>query len=341
MSLPFFDVWQACFPDSPVDIIAKESVQEIFFHHPAIRRIHPFSKARIRGWRGLLGYGKSLQREFGPYDLFLTLPCSISSALIGQGVGSRFRVGFAEAPRWLLTHRLRRRTDIHRAYAYAYLLYDFLESMRHEQNFPAPVILPAIESLKKITLHFSAEERRAAFFDRREQQQYVVFNVNSEAQSRRLESAKWVELGQRLLSYNSSNIRLVFVGAPNERQRVGDVIQAIDRPERLLDYSGKTTVRDLARLLRDADAVATNDSGPMHLANAVGAAMVTWIGAADPIETEPFNAGNVRVINTHLSCSPCVKNRCKFPTVRCLEQISVNEIYHHVLDVLHVAGRES
>mgnify|MGYP001034219440 CR=1 FL=1 len=56
-------------------------------------------------------------------------------------------------------------------------------------------------------------------------------------------------------------------------------------------FSGKTSVRDLAMLLRDADAVVTNDSGPMHLANAVGAPLVTFIGAADPVETEPFNQG--------------------------------------------------
>ena len=81
-------------------------------------------------------------------------------------------------------------------------------------------------------------------------------------------------------------------------------------------------------LLRDADLVVTNDSGPMLLANAVGTPMVTFIGAADPLETEPFNTGNAIVINKHLACSPCVKNVCKFSTVRCLEQISVEEIYH-------------
>jgi ADP-heptose:LPS heptosyltransferase len=87
-------------------------------------------------------------------------------------------------------------------------------------------------------------------------------------------------------------------------------------------------------LLRDADAVVTNDSGPMHLANAVGAPLVTFIGAADPFETEPFNQRKTIVINKQLPCSPCVKNVCKFPTVRCLEQITVEEIYQSVLNVL-------
>ena len=88
-------------------------------------------------------------------------------------------------------------------------------------------------------------------------------------------------------------------------------------------------------LLRDADVVVTNDSGPMHLTNAVGAPMVTFIGAADPVETEPFNKGNTIVINKSLPCSPCVKNTCPFPSVRCLEQITVDEMYQNVLKLLN------
>jgi len=72
----------------------------------------------------------------------------------------------------------------------------------------------------------------------------------------------------------------------------------------------------------------------MHLANAVGAPLVTFIGAADPIETKPFNQGKTIVINKRLPCSPCVKNSCRFPTVRCLESIPVDEIYESMRAVM-------
>jgi len=64
-------------------------------------------------------------------------------------------------------------------------------------------------------------------------------------------------------------------------------MQALEPKEQLLDYSGKTSVRELAMLLRDVDVVVSNDSGPMHLANAVGAPLVTFFGAGDPLETAP------------------------------------------------------
>jgi len=80
MSLPFFDTLSICFPQSQVDLLAKESIQDIFRNHPVVRTIHPFSKDRVKGSWGLFRYSKALQKQYGPYDVFITLPPSFSSA---------------------------------------------------------------------------------------------------------------------------------------------------------------------------------------------------------------------------------------------------------------------
>jgi lipopolysaccharide heptosyltransferase II len=351
MSLPFFDTLQECFPQSLVDIIAKESIQEVFRHHPVVQTIHPFSKSQVKGLWGLFEYGNIL-RKYGPYDLFITLPSSFSSALIGYGVGSIVRTGYrAEGRTLFLTHSFPPKHGIHRAHEYRHLLKNLQESLEKSQNggqgtkryktyrkrnisWSWPTSVPRDESVKKITFPFSEKERRTSFLKKQEHFKYVVFNVNAEAQSRRLPLEKWIALGNCLLKNKPQEIKIVFIGTPRERPRVAEVIQALEPKKHLLDFSGKTSVRDLAMLLRDADVVVSNDSGPMHLANAVSAPLVTFIGAADPVETEPFNKANTLVINKHLACSPCVKNVCKFPTVRCLEQITVDEIYQSVLAVM-------
>ena len=331
MSLPFLDPLSSYFPESQVDLLAKDSMQDIFRDHPVVRTIHPFSKARIKGLWGLFQYGKALQKQHGPYDVFITLPPSFSSALIGYGVGSPVRAGFkAEGRRFLLTHSFPKRRGIHLVHAYRYLLKDLQEHLKNSGQ----VSIPPDESVQRITFPFSEEERRTSFLPKQPHWKYVVFNVNSEAQSRRLPGEKWIALGDRLLKHESQPVKLVFTGTPGERPRVADVMQALGPKEQLLDYCGKTSIRELAMLLRDADAVVSNDSGPMHLANAVGAPLVTFFGAGDPLETAPFNPEHTIVINKHIPCSPCVKNRCRFPTVRCLEQISVDEIYQGLMDVM-------
>lgn len=336
MSLPFFDVLAAAFPRSRIDIIAKNTIQDVFLHHPAIRTIHEFSKTQHHGLWGLYQYGRRLRSPV-PYDLFITLSPSFSSAFIGYSAGCRFRIGYRhEARSWMFTHSFAEPQGIHRTHAFCELLRVWLERLRDSRQ-PVPFeFCPIADTpVQAIRFPFSAQEQQTPFLPKTAASDvYIVFNVNSEAQSRRLPPAKWIELGNRLLDDQSQHRNLVFVGAPGEESRVQQVVQGIRRQEAILNYAGKTSIREFAMLLRDADLVITNDSGPMHLANAVGTPMVTFIGAADPVETEPFNRENAIMINKHLECSPCVKNVCKFSTVRCLEQISVEEIYQRSLRLL-------
>jgi heptosyltransferase II len=72
MSLPFFDAIHLALPYSRIDIIAKDAVHDIFRHHPAITKIHSFSKAKTKGLRRLFRYGRALKRET-VFDVFLRL----------------------------------------------------------------------------------------------------------------------------------------------------------------------------------------------------------------------------------------------------------------------------
>ncbi len=333
MSLPFFETLQHCFPLSRIDIIAKDTVQEVFRHHPTVNRIHTFSKSNVKGIYGLLTYGRTLQRDHGPYDVYISLPGSLSAAIIGYGVGSRVRLGFrGEGRSVLLTHAFSAPHGRHRAHIYRALL-KYLNSRQLPAEWNMQRVLNDHE-ITTLTFPFSADEEQMHVLQKHPGSTYIVFSVNSEAQSRRLPLAKWRAFGNRLLNDPDRQVILVFVGAPKEQDRVADVARGLEDQNRILNFAGQTTVRELALLLRDADAVVANDSGPMHLANAVGTPLVTHIGAADPIETEPFNKARTRIISKYLPCSPCVKNTCPFPTVYCLEHVTVDDLYHNLADVL-------
>ena len=325
MSLPFFDALRLAVPDGRVDIIAKDAIHDIFLHHPAISTIHPFSKARTAGLWQLFRYGRELRRKTA-YDVFVTLAPSFSSAVIGVGAGCRVRIGYAGQGRsLLLTHSLRPVPGTHRVEAYCRLLKCFAPLNSSDRNSTAE---------KNMRLFFSQGEQQTRMLPLAPETRQIVFNVNSEAQSRRLPLETWIALGKKILADAPQPTTLVFIGTSAERERARQVMQGIGSPDRLRDFTGKTSLRELALLLRDADLVISNDSGPMHLANAVGTPVITFFGAGNSAETAPFNQKNTVVINKHLPCSPCVKNICKFPTVRCLEQISVDEIYQRVTRIL-------
>ena len=84
-------------------------------------------------------------------------------------------------------------------------------------------------------------------------------------------------------------------------------------------------LRGLARLLAALDVLVTNDSGPMHLAAAVGVPCVALFGPTDPHRTAPAGDGH-DVLYTDRWCSPCFRRRCPLLHHRCLKDIGVESV---------------
>ena len=101
------------------------------------------------------------------------------------------------------------------------------------------------------------------------------------------------------------------------------------------NFGGRTTLRELTCIYREAALLITTDSGPMHLAAAVGTPIVALFGPTDPARTGPYGPIH-RIIRKGLSCSPCFRKRCKAP--RCMTDISVEEVFAAVKVIL--SGRE-
>jgi heptosyltransferase-1 len=102
-----------------------------------------------------------------------------------------------------------------------------------------------------------------------------------------------------------------------------------------VNLGGRTTLRELACLYRQASLVVTTDSGPMHIAAAVGAPVVALFGPTDPDRTGPCGPGH-RVIRSGLSCMPCFRKQCD--TVRCMREIGVAEVFAAVREMLAIRG---
>lgn len=81
----------------------------------------------------------------------------------------------------------------------------------------------------------------------------------------------------------------------------------------------------LAGVLSHLDLLVTNDSGPMHLAAALGVPCVALFGPTDPRRTAPAGDGHV-VLSRDLWCSPCFRRRCPLLHHGCLRGISVAQV---------------
>ncbi|PKN35567.1 MAG: lipopolysaccharide heptosyltransferase II [Deltaproteobacteria bacterium HGW-Deltaproteobacteria-19] len=103
--------------------------------------------------------------------------------------------------------------------------------------------------------------------------------------------------------------------------RIGRIAAAMGT--KALNLENRTTLKELAHLYHRAAVVVTPDSGPMHIAAAVGTPVVALFGASDPARTGPYGKIHT-VIRADLPCSPCFKKTCD--TRQCMKDISVNMV---------------
>jgi heptosyltransferase-2 len=91
-------------------------------------------------------------------------------------------------------------------------------------------------------------------------------------------------------------------------------------------------------LIRCCSAFLTNDSGPMHIAAALGTPLLALFGSTNEVKTGPYPKG--RVIHKHVECSPCYKRVCPID-FRCMKRIEVDEVYNELMDVLKESGQDA
>jgi len=110
-------------------------------------------------------------------------------------------------------------------------------------------------------------------------------------------------------------------GGPGDR---GVAQEVADAAPGAVVLAGRTDLAQAVALLSLADAVATNDSGLMHVAAALGRRVVAIYGSSSPVMTPPLppaDAPPARVVSLALACSPCYQRRCPLGHLNCLRQL--------------------
>jgi heptosyltransferase-2 len=157
-------------------------------------------------------------------------------------------------------------------------------------------------------------------------QPFIVLNAGSQFPSRRWLSQRYAELAGKI--YQELNQAVVYVGGPSSEETEIAQQSAEASGVAVVNLAGKTSLTELAVLLKKASLLVTADTGIMHIASAVGCPVVVLAGAGDMETTSPWTEKAV-LLDKHVYCSPCVKNFCingKEPML-CMKSIGVDEVF--------------
>ena len=131
---------------------------------------------------------------------------------------------------------------------------------------------------------------------------------------------------------------ILLTGAPHESARNESIIAEVDEKyhEAIYDFAGRTNLSELAYLMSRIDLFISNDTGPMHLAAAMGTRTIGLFGPNLPVRFKPFGKKNVAIYKAHdMDCSPCINVHkgeflpCK-DAGKCMDAITVEDVLREV-----------
>ena len=124
----------------------------------------------------------------------------------------------------------------------------------------------------------------------------------------------------RALAEKFPSARFAILGDKGD-QPLGKIISQA-APEKVLNLCGATTLPEMIEWVRRGDLLITNDTGPMHVAAALGKPLIALFGPTAPERTGPY--GQLKnVLRLDLPCSPCLKSTCAYEkTDECLRALS-------------------
>jgi ADP-heptose:LPS heptosyltransferase len=146
----------------------------------------------------------------------------------------------------------------------------------------------------------------------------IAVQAGASQAKRQWSPALFVEMVQILV--NECNARVILTGAPKELSIVQPILDSC-QSQNVFSAVGKTSIPQLAALLKECKVLVTGDTGPMHISVAAGTPVVAmFLASAYGFETGPYSAGNI-VLQPVIGCGPCNPNKpCSRPD--CHETIS-------------------
>lgn len=305
-ALPTFQALRRRFPDAEISWLVKTQWAGMLERVEGLDRIWRVGPS-LSEWLSVIGR----LRRYG-FDLVIDLQGLFRSGAAAWLTGCGTRIGFANAREGsplCYTHRIAVPSpEVHAVDRYL--------SVAHALGcIPAAPVFPVAPSEADREVVRTLVSRAGIVRGDR----WVAMHVSARWATKRWPLEAFTMVAQRL---RREGVPVALIGS------AGDQADARHVAERsgAVDLSGQTSLSVLPALLQAAACLVTNDSGPMHVAAAMGTPVVAVFGPTSAVRTGPYGARH-RVLSVPLPCRPCFSRTCRNPvSMECLTSIAPEQV---------------
>lgn len=327
-TLPLLEILRKNFPESRIDWLIEEEAGRIIDYHSCVDHV---IVSRRKSWQKRIfriseipdvarEIGRFLNRlRSAKYELVIDLQGLFKSGLLtGLSKGERkiASTGGKEASRLFLTEKPYPVNYSEHAIERYLKVIGYLGCRMDSWEGAIPVR----ESDKKpIDLFF----RKNNIQDQRA----IAINPMARWKTKLWEPDKFSLLADRL--QKELSCRIIFTGSKDDRPHVSNILdQTKNGP---FNLAGRTSLKELAYLYSKCRVLISTDTGPMHMAAAMGCPVVAIFGPTAPWRTGPYGKGH-KIIRKEMDCSPCFKKECR--DITCMRDITVERVFESVKQLL-------
>ena len=327
LSLPAVHALRRAYPAALIDMLILPANVGVLKHDQAISRIVTYdpniwrrpnaflTPTAYRTFLGLIGGLRAAQ-----YDLCVSLAGDWASVFAFLSKARR-RVGYqGEAYPFFLTDPVpgrRYRTHQHEVDYIAGLARAAGGILEGEEREPALAVSDQAKAEVKMLLEAHGVQEGDLLI--------AAHAGATNGLAKRWPIPHWAALADQLIS--ELGAKVVLTGAASDREITGAILGRMRQTP--LDFTGKTTIPQLAALLARCDLVISGDSGPLHMAGAVGTPVVAIHGPTDPALSGPVGK-DATVLKLGIWCSPCYDASfwavCRFYNPVCMKAITPDHV---------------
>jgi heptosyltransferase-2 len=327
MSLPAVEQIRLAFPQAHLAVLARPWVAGLY-RQPVVDEVILYTAAT--DWKDLLGRWRlAAALRARRFDMAILLPNAFDAALLAWMAGIPVRIGYAVQRRGpLLTAPVTvpAAGEIPRHQSYYYL--ELLRRASLLQALPEPPL---------IRFHDLRGLRRAG--ERRLPGVWIgVAPGSANGHAKRWLPDRFAAAAAAAAT--AAGAKVAVFGSPDDRvlcDRVADMVRG--RGVDTINFAGITGIGDVLELTAACAAFIANDSGSMHMADALGVPTVAVFGPTDPEATGPGGPLSA-VVREPVDCGPCLLHECPLDH-RCMEAVQAGRVAAEVTRVLGLARSDA
>ncbi|VAX16181.1 Lipopolysaccharide core heptosyltransferase I [hydrothermal vent metagenome] len=300
------------FPDVTVDWVVAEGYTELVRLSPYVDNIYPFRRKEWGRWwspatlKQISAFIRLIRGH--EYDAVIDLQGLLRSGLISLAARAPVKIGFAyarEGASFFYNRKVGSNdADIHAIDRYMQTLLELGIEAGTAVGYDLAIPQAELDWAEKAV----------------SEKPFVAINPNARWETKRWPIKRFAKLAKEL--HKREGLRSVIIGGPEDIER-GKTL-ADEAGDCAIDLTNAGGFGRLAAILHKSSGLITNDSGPMHLAVALGTPTVAIFGPTNPKRTGPYGMENA-VTQHPLQCAPCYKRVC--PTLHeCMEEVMVEGV---------------